>query len=754
MVTKRITFISSMLIAICASILLTVTVTSAQVISEDFDLDRIERATVYVIQTRDDMDDSITCIGSGTIVSRDGLIITNAHNTVTNNNCAGTEIIIGLTTRADTPPIVSYRASVVQADAGLDIALLRIDRNLDGRRIDPGTLALPFVELADSSLVQLDSSLYVLGYPDINGSPVEIRRSVVSGFVTEPSAEDRAWIKVETREDDPGIPGTMTGGGVYNIAGQLVGIPTTAPVVSLVSDVSCITLQDTNGDGLVNRTDLCVPVGGFINALRPSKFAEPLLRAASIGVTVDKLSGVENISTISGQPSFDRLFFSTAVNEGMPTRVVNSLPANPSSLFLFFDYENMTPETVYELRVTVDGRPNVTYSLAPVRWSGGERGLWYIGSSEQSWLNGYYEFTLYINGLASASSNILIGGSPSNEPSFSNVFFGISDSGGFFGTVYVLPTGNQVTARFNYQNMNPDVTWTQIWYFNGSEIQGSRPEESPSWDQGENGSSSITLLAENGLIPGRYRLELYINNGLAATSDFTVVGAAEGAFSRVFTNTRFVTATSAAEALNAVDLPNFPNTVRDIYAIFDWEQIAPGTLWTMRWLVDGEAFYEETLPWSSQTGGQNFIVRLSGTNGIPDGEYQIELRINSVLLASDVAVVGIGQLPIDLFAQAEGVQLGGQIIDAETQQGIPGVTFVLISEDYSVADFTWDAAQVYALAVTDRNGRFQLDRPMQFDAPYSVIISAQGYLAVTADGVVVDEDTPNPLEIRIPLTRD
>ena len=67
-----------------------------------------------------------------------------------------------------------------------------------------------------------------------------------------------------------------------------------------------------------------------------------------------------------------------------------------------FDYLNMTPETVYEVRVTIDGIPTPDVSLAPVRWSGGERGLWYIGSSGQVLPNGVYEFTLVINAIAAS----------------------------------------------------------------------------------------------------------------------------------------------------------------------------------------------------------------------------------------------------------------------------------------------------------------------------------------------------------------
>lgn len=725
----------------------------AQVVSDTFDTDRISRATVYIMQTRSPVDDTILCIGTGTLVSRDGLILTNAHNTVTNNTCTGTEIIISMTLRVDEPPVAFYRANVVQSDEGLDIALIRVTRTLDGRLLESDTLALPFVELADSSAVELDESLTVFGYPDIYGSPVELRQGVANGFTTEPSAPDRAWIKVETRGDNTGIPGAMTGGGVYNRDGELVGIPTTVPVTSIIEGASCVRLQDTNGDDLVNRTDVCVPVGGFINAIRPSNFARPLIRAATLGLTIEKISSRSAVSTISGAPSFDRLFFATAVSEGMPTRVVDSLPANPRSLFLFFDYENMTPETVYELRVTVDGRPNATYSLAPVRWSGGERGLWYIGSSDQVWINGIYEFTLYINGLASGSRQITIGGAPVEEPSFSNVFFGISDGGGFFGTVYVLPTGNIVTARFNFQNMTPDTPWAALWYINDEELVGARVEED-SWQDGESGSRQIPIIFEGGLTPGRYRLELYIAGVLSATADFTVAGAAEGAFPRVFTNPRMVTATSPEQAIESVDLSNFPSTVREIYALFDWEQIAPGTLWTLRWLVDGETFFEETVPWSSVENGQNFAMILRGEDGIPDGAYRFEVLINTVELTSDEMTIGIGQLPIDQFAEADGVQLRGRIINAETQQGISGVTFVLISEDFSVIDFIWDSEQIYALATTDRQGRFQLDRPLQFGSPYSVVIAADGYLPISADGVTVDEDTPNPLDIEIPLTQD
>jgi hypothetical protein len=45
-------------------------------------------------------------------------------------------------------------------------------------------------------------------------------------------------------------------------------------------------VADTNGDGHVNNRDICVPVGGFINALRPVNLAIPLIdRARGISIS-------------------------------------------------------------------------------------------------------------------------------------------------------------------------------------------------------------------------------------------------------------------------------------------------------------------------------------------------------------------------------------------------------------------------------------------------------------------------------------
>ncbi len=732
------------LIVICLTIVPPV---SAQTISE-IDLDRIRRSTVFIMQTRTvGRLPIITCVGSGTLIDRSGLIVTNAHNTVQNQACNGDTIVISLSILPNEPPVPSYYAEIAEANIGQDLAILRINRELSGRVVNPNALSLPFVEVGDSSLVNLDQTITIVGYPDVGNSSVEALRGTIGSFIAEPIGGDRSWMKTDTP-----IPGTMTGGGVYNQQGQLIGVPTTVPVRPLSADETCLLLDDNNGDGLINNRDTCVPIGGFINTIRPSNFVRPLQRSASLGISLNRVTPPVVQLDTEGDPTISRLFISPSEIDGMPTTVASSMPIGTDSLYLFFDYRNMTPDTIYELRVTIDDRPSPTFSLAPVRWGGGRNGMWYIGSRGQVYPNGIYRFTVYINGLASGTREIIIGTPQQNTPSMSNIAFGIEDGENLYGRNNILPTGIVVNARFIYRNIADGTPWTEIWYFGDTVIR----RNDDVWVNDNRDTRIIRVEAPGGspLPSGRYRLELYLDGLLAATSDFVVAGAREGAFPRVFSNVRFTSADSLQVAVTNPPVRTFSTTTRQFYGLFDWEFIAPGTLWRMVWSVDNVPFYDQVLPWDNIETGQNFAMLLRSNDRIPDGTYRLQLFIGPALLATFEAQVGIGQLPIDPFDRVTGVQMNGVVLDAETRIGIPNVSVIIISEDFSVSDFTWLQSQIYTLTVTDRNGRFQLERPLLFGLPYSVIVVADGYLTVSADGVKVDAETDNPLEVVIVMTKD
>lgn len=713
----------------------------------------IKRATVFVMQVYDsEFGAVISCVGSGTLVSASGLILTNAHTVVEGGNCRSDRIVIALTLRLEQAPVPTYIAELVDSNAGLDLSVLQITRFLDGRVVEPAALQLPFVELGDSNQVNIDDTLLVVGYADIANTPVQSVRGTVSGFTAEARVGDRAWLRTNAP-----IPGMMTGGGAYDRNGRLIGVPSISPATVGEDIIDCRSVQDTNGDGQVNADDSCIPVGGFISALRPSRLARGLVRAAALGIRTGEDFAPAKFPLPTEAPTFKRLFVTNGVNSaGMPINVVTALPSGTTSLYLFFDYENMVNGMVYELRTTIDGRPNPTFGLPPVTWNGGMRGMWYIGASGVPFPNGVYEFALFIQGRQVASHQITVGGAPPQLPAFSDIAFGIQDNqGNIVGRNYVLPETNIVRAEFNYRNMTPNLNWTQVWYLENTELARTPL----TWSAAEQGvSDEPAIQSQAGLVSGRYRLELYIEDRLAATADFVIAGGAQGAQADIFNNLQFATAQVAGQPQPPLG-QTFPTGTENLYVFFDWRQLSVGTPWTWRWKVDNDTLIQVDTQWAADPSGAFYYLSLAGEPNLPDGKYTFEIEMGGILIASAEARIGLGQLPLDAFASAEGVQVSGRILDAESGRGIPGALFIMLFSEFSVEDFVWDESQILGISLADSDGYFQLpvlvtrgtrEEPLL----YSLLVRAEGYLPMSADGIAVTNETQSPLELVIEMNRD
>ncbi len=731
------------------------------------DLEQLQRATVQITQvfTNAVGQTVISCIGSGTLVSADGLILTNAHVALPIAGCRSDRIVVALTVRIGEAPVPKYYAEVLSVNYGWDLAVLQVVRTLDNRPVNREALLLPFVELGNSDEVTLDQTVEFVGYAAPERDPTasstaRVVRGTISGFTAEARVGDRAWLKTRAA-----LPGTMSGGGAYDTQGRLIGIPTVEPPTSgLIAGAqeNCRRIQDSNGDGRVDENDLCVPISGFVNALRPSRLARGLILAAQLEITpfsqqeppVQAPLSLEEIGqNVIGAPQFRRLLFATGVDlADNPTRVITRAPAGINTLYLFFDYANMRDGIIYELRVLRDGVLDPTFSLAPATWSGGRNGRWYIGSTAQVYPNGEYEFILFIEGVRVANARITVGGGPTTEPEFSNILFGVQDLNfELVNTGNILPVSNVINAEFVYTNMVDGTPWRQAWYYEDLRIS----EVNDIWSGGSNGKRLITASApvENPLQPGRYRLELYIEDRLAASSDFIMAGGQVDLSTEVFTDLTFASELRDGIPGGVIGV-TFPNTITDLYAIFNWRDIAPGTPFTWRWTVDNNPLFEVTQPWSNPTTGSGAWLRLRPNRLLPEGSYKLELLIGGVVKASATARVGIGQLPIRLFVRAEGVLVQGQIVDAETNEGIAGVAVIFLKPLFDVADFTWQMNEVYDIAFTDLNGRFALSRLLGRGERYSILISARGYLPITTDGFRILRDEVGPIELRLELNRD
>ena len=217
--------------------------------------------------------------GSGTIISPDGLILTNAHVVLSDRFYQVKKLIVSLTVAEDAPPVPSYYASIVQADEPLDIAVIKPYQDLQGNILNYQLLDLPFVPLGDSDTLKLGDEIKILGYPGIGGETITLTTGEVSGFTAEEPYGNRAFIKTSGT-----IAGGNSGGLAVNAQGELIGVPSQVGSGGWNTEyVDCRALFDTNRDGYIDNKDTCVPTGGFINALRPINLAMDLVRAASLG---------------------------------------------------------------------------------------------------------------------------------------------------------------------------------------------------------------------------------------------------------------------------------------------------------------------------------------------------------------------------------------------------------------------------------------------------------------------------------------
>jgi S1-C subfamily serine protease len=179
--------------------------------------DQIERIARSVVEIGALKQGQVAGIGSGTIVSPDGLIFTNRHVVE-----GGDDFLILVLQDPSEPPVESFLASVIGVSDTIDFALLQIDRDLDGRQIDTAQLNLPTIPLA-ASRARLGETISVFGYPGLSEGYLVYTTGAVSGVQNETVNGQRVplWYNTDT-EISPG----NSGGTVVNQNGEYIGIPT------------------------------------------------------------------------------------------------------------------------------------------------------------------------------------------------------------------------------------------------------------------------------------------------------------------------------------------------------------------------------------------------------------------------------------------------------------------------------------------------------------------------------------------------
>ncbi len=349
--------------------------------------------------------------GSGTFISVDGLILTNGH-VVDDRQQEYQDLGVAITSKTDEPPELRYLAKIVAVDYALDLAVIKIDSDLSGRQVHE---QFPFIPTGDSDAIDIGDPIRILGYPGIGGETITLTDGVVSGFTAERGVGGRAWIKTNAT-----IAGGNSGCLAIDSKGQLIGVPTIAGSGANASTVDCRLIEDTNRDGRIDSNDTCVPVGGFINGLRPVNLSSPLIEAAESGRQY--VSKIEPASPpASGfdtsQVAISNLVFGADVtSEDKPTEVVTILPTGAKKMCAFWDYEGMANGMSWEALWYVDGALSEEGSIIGDTWIGGPTGNWWacLVDEEKGLPDGLYEVIVSVEGEARGSDTLFLGGQHPN----------------------------------------------------------------------------------------------------------------------------------------------------------------------------------------------------------------------------------------------------------------------------------------------------------------------------------------------------
>lgn len=133
-------------------------------------------------------------IGSGFIISNDGLVLTNAHVVE-----GADEVLVTLTDRRE------FKAKVLGADKRSDVAVLKVEAT-----------GLPYLKMGDSNKIRVGEWVIAIG------SPFNLENSVTAGIISAKARDTGDYLPLI--QTDVAVNPGNSGGPLINMRGEVVGI--------------------------------------------------------------------------------------------------------------------------------------------------------------------------------------------------------------------------------------------------------------------------------------------------------------------------------------------------------------------------------------------------------------------------------------------------------------------------------------------------------------------------------------------------
>jgi S1-C subfamily serine protease len=468
-------------------------------------------ATVQIFGLFNDGGDLVPgYVGSGTILTPTGLILTNAHvaspasqgEPESEPDALGVAIIVS----EDKPAVPTYIAEVRAVDGFLDLAVIQITSSVNGAALDPNSLNLPFVQMGNSDNVHVGDDINIFGFPAIGGNTITFTKGTVSGFSSEDQLGDRAWIKTDTT-----ISGGNSGGLAADNNGHIIGVPTIAASSREADTSDCRQVQDTNGDGVIDGNDSCVPIGGFLNGIRPVNLAIPLIQAAQGGKQYTSPYALPGVVSNPGGGSESATGFvwldtspSTPQQCDWSNDTLNAYQGEVLCIAAGFEFNGMSDGEALVEYWYLNDQKVAEYSYA---WEWGESGLFgtFLPNDGNPMPDGTYRLELFAGDSQTPMGNspeVTVsgsgGGSGGGQPQQPTS----GDTITVYGLIYDAATNNPISGAYVFV-LSPGTTYDE-------------------WAATNYNESYVEAFLETGA-NGQYKI-----TGIPRGVEFTLVFAAQG----------------------------------------------------------------------------------------------------------------------------------------------------------------------------------------------------------------------------------
>ena len=303
---------------------------------------------------------------SGVVLTADGLILTSHQGVSATPGCDNPDLLIAFLDSADSAPKVRFRGHVAGENAAVDLAVVQIDRDSQGRRVPLPTLTP--VELSHAAMTADGVAVRTLAFSQSEFATL----SVLSGTASLPSA-DAGWLNLTSP-----IPSGGAGAGVFDISGRLVGIVTQAGWNDTLTQARPIALAGS----LLQRVGVDYITGQASPAPVDTTTIKPAVSAATGSVKVS------NVLLTAGK----------VAGSAAALPAVKSLPAGSAAACIFWTIEGVRPGMTHGGVWMVNGLP-VT-SATDLMWnqSTRERTNWCWPANGGQLPNGTHTFRYSVEG--------------------------------------------------------------------------------------------------------------------------------------------------------------------------------------------------------------------------------------------------------------------------------------------------------------------------------------------------------------------